>query len=748
MTSKEPRIFLSVLGYLETVAALRLPVLVSFAALFGFQVAINVSPGSGFDWLAPAGAGAILVWLLISWAIARSHWPQAGRLTDALRAFRIGGIGTSSDGNPQGILLSPVGTVLMTLLIMLAIPHWVGLLAAVIMAYLLLLVPVMEEPPYGDVMVSLAAMAVAMPIGSLLGPTGFGLVPHLSAGVMLAAVSALTLVWITTAKQPLHTEREPLFWPERWSMGWALVSAPLILLQQSWVPLTSFLVVCVIVPGLSVFVLLLRIRHFSTRTRRSLTDSSDLRADLTASRATKVAPEAVLRESDGYFRLCAPAYVAIHPSGSQPNEAHNGVVAWIGGDNDDALPESVGECIAMRNLGGGTSRLVVYPDSALQTTRRAFVEALPDFKSNALAEFQEQLRDPWEVRLLPANSPTRLAKLPWEHPELLLLPAQWKGTFVYPPGGGIHDAGGLRDAERIPCYFDEVEVCIDIQPDLLAELRQSQELGRSALSTELSDQSWEILRLLQWNYRRILPAAYECLYGALIAEMRNYRLPLFFEFDEDSPPDSGRDDNLSRDSERRAGETTPHNLTEATLMSLRERVNDRLTAGLPDPIQRLVKVRVLKLSQPDTTILAASQRAAVKDFRSADNTLNRDKLKQLQALEDQLTSELWSRGEIHHFLTLQALRPEILNTADECQDEMIRHVNRPDLELHGSLTGAALDAIDVGTTMLRASTISELDRMTEALNVIRAAFNDQPIDPHGTQAAGGERAKEARRPVT
>jgi hypothetical protein len=731
MRKKPSRIDLCILGYLETVASLRLPVLIVFAALFGFQLAINTAPASGIDWLAPAGAGAILLWLVVAWTLARWHWPQGAQLVDLLRAFRIAGIGTAVvDGRRHKFMRSRTGLVLLTLIALLAVPHWLGLLAAVITAYLLILFPVMEELPSGDVMVSLAAMALAMPIGSALGPLGLGLVPPLSAGAMLAAVSALTLAAIT-AKQAHYTEREPLFWPERWSMGWALVAVPLVFMPQAWVPGAVFLLACMAIPTLAVFVLLLRLRRFSKLTRDSL-QYSDLRAHLAASRPSNMAPESVLRESDGYFRLCIPAYAAINPGKSEPSEGPNGVVAWIGGGNDEALPEAIGECIAIRNLGDPSSERHVYADWALQCSRRALVEALPDFKLPRLADFQEDLRNPWDVRLLPSNSPTLLTKLPWEHPELLLVPVHWRGTLTYPPGGGIHDSGG------IPCFFDEVEIGIDIDVNLLDELRQA---------TGLSRKCRETLRLLQWNYRRILPAAYECLYGALIAELRNYRLPLFFELEKKAPPTDGATDAPSEGlerPERRVDEEESHVLGDANLTGLLQRVNDRLSVTLPEPIQRLVGVRVLMLSQPDTAILAASQRAAVKDFRSEDSTLDRRKLEQLQALEEELKDELYLRGEMRHALTLKVLRPDILATVEECQSDIIEHVNLAGPNLLGNVTGPALEAIENGTNVLREAIIAEMDRLAEAPNVIFAAFNDDPGEPDSGKASSARSSTDDR----
>jgi hypothetical protein len=720
MTARTARFDVSILRYLETVAALRLPVLIAFATLFGFQLAINVAPHARLNWLAPAGTGAILLWLLTAWVMAWWRWPEGARLADVVRAFRIGGVGAASRDELRAVFWKRNGLLLITLLALLAIPHWVGLLAAVVTAYLLLLLPVMERPPYRHVMLSLAAMAIAMPAGSVLGHEGLGVVPDLTGGRMLASISALTLAWII-AKQAIKTEREPLFWPERWSMGWALVALPLTLLPQAWVPLATFLAACVVVPTVSMFVLLLRLLDFSKQTRDSLV-RRDLRSQLAASRSSELKPEAVLRESDGYFRLCAPAFAVINPGRRQPSEAPNGVLTWIGEGNDEMLPEAVGECIAIRNLGTEVSGLHAFPDHALQSARHALVAALPDFKLNDLRKLREELSDPWNVRLLSPRSDVPLAKLPWEHHELLLVPITWLGTFVYPPGGGIHDARG------IPCHFDEVEVRIDIVPHLVDELRRSSEVSGASLET---------LRLLQWNYRRILPAVYERLYGALIAEMRNYRLPLLFELDEEEV--TGCPDAAGADGAKIIGK--------GTLERLLRRVNERLAAGLPDPIARFVQVRVLKLSQPDTTILAASQREAVKVLRATGKTLARRQQKRLEELEVWLKRELEVSGEMAHFLALQTLRPEIFKAADECQKQLNQMLDQAGTKLEPNVSAVAVAAIMDGTEMLREAGKVELEKMTDALKVIRAAFNDEPVERSTTQSQEDRPPSAAERPT-
>lgn len=711
MSTRDLRVDAAILRYMETVAALRAPALIVFAGLYGFQLFIVLTGRSETFWLAPAAVIAVAAWVLIGLGLARRRWPQMLHLLTLLRAFQTPDRGVPSaepatPAVPPGIKTGLRAWHLWALVGVLAVPGGVGLLAATLVAFVVLLVPVRERPPYREAMLSLVLIALLMFVGSLLGHHGFALIPGISGGVVLAGSAALALA-VMVAAQGVATERNRLFWPERWTMGWALVAAPLIFLPYSWLPVASFVLIAVIAPLATLAILLLRLFTSRADTRRSLNRQS-LREHLAATVGGPADVEDVVRESDGFYRLCAPQYAVINPARAQPGAGPNGVLAWIGGPDDAALPQALGECIAFRNMGTDEAGLYVYRDAVGQAARRALVDAMPDFALPSLEDLRHELGTPWDVRHLSPISARPLAKLPWEHDELLVLPVQWSGRFIFPPGTGLHDAQG------IPCHIDGVEVRIDLAADLVEAARHPASAPAAARQG---------LFQLQANYRRILPAVYETLYTLLIGEVRKYHLPILFE--------QGNQQDL---------------LGSQTLRTLREAVNSAVGQRLPEPVGRLVCVSVANITQPDTTILADSQREAIKNHRATERTLAIRQFKRLDELEEWLKGKLADISEAAHFHTLQKLRPEVFRAIDDCQQELNTMVSDAGDKLDPNVAFGATKAIREGHADLRQAAEAELEKMTKALNVIRAAFNDEPISAYGgteqarTPASDGSRS--------
>ena len=276
-------------------------------------------------------------------------------------------------------------------------------------------------------------------------------------------------------------------------------------------------------------------------------------------------------------------------------------------------------------------------------------------------------------------------------------------SFSYPPGAGLHDAKGL------PCYVDSVDIRIDITPEIVTAIKNP---------AGADDQTKELVRELQANYRRVLPAVYESIYVLLIRELRKFSLPLLFEHG--------------------AG---VEELGQRSLRTLQEAISHALSNTLPKPIDRLINVSIANMSQPDTVILSAEQRTAVTNYRTIEATMATTQYKKLQDLEKRVKWEFSGdqqnegRQQVAHAERLRLLRHEVLRATNDCQNLLNESLSDAGDKLDPSAASGAMNSIREGYSELLDTCKLTLDDMTNALDSIGAAFTDRPVGGASTSSS-------------
>ena len=163
--------------------------------------------------------------------------------------------------------------------------------------------------------------------------------------------------------------------------------------------------------------------------------------------------EDVVRDSDDYFRVCHPEFR--HWLAARTGD--NGYLAWVGGTDDRTLTE---DCIVFRTTNLAISPLTETQDPVRPGPGCPGAEATSQPQAGCTwSPLRKAFRDTWTVRRLTRQE--ILAKMPWDHPAMVVIPVRWSGCFIYPAGSGIHDQDGY------PCRARKVEVSLCLRSEVL-----------------------------------------------------------------------------------------------------------------------------------------------------------------------------------------------------------------------------------------------------------------------------------------
>jgi hypothetical protein len=471
-------------------------------------------------WAAPFALLAAVFWSVVGGGLIIYHYPFAGQwqpLVDALDA--LGGIRLSPAGVARhwGVLAASV----LVAAIVLAIPWWPATFL-----WVLLLAAVCLGPRRA---VLLATLTAALLLGS--GLSVVALVRWSEApcfwidrtcGILVAA--ALLACLATFAPYGLRRSAvPPVSGVARLWRGWDLgrkrgsylavasfATAALALLLATGSDALAVLGAAVVWPGL-----LLAGLYLAFRLRLS-NAYNNLRSENLSVGALHDHPEDDIRESDGYYRVCYPVYRHALPGLS----GETGYLARF--EYSDQL---AGECAGFRHTCLFSNPLVATPDEVARRLAGAARAAIPDLSKLGVKELEQYRRPffegPGNIFRLRPRVPYWIAKMPWDHPYLLLVPIEWNGQFVYPA------ACGLFDKDALPCVVKKASVSIKLRPEVVAAIDRLSAL--TALPVSPDEETGRAIHLCQelvWNANRILPAVYERLFVALVGALRNVEVGL------------------------------------------------------------------------------------------------------------------------------------------------------------------------------------------------------------------------------
>jgi hypothetical protein len=666
----------------RAIVELRLPPLAVFFALFGTQIVLSVDFQGFSPWLPVVGVAALSVWTLIGVRTARHSWRQLAQVDTLLTYF--GFVPSRSIRRWH----------LMVLLLLMAIPGWVGL-AGVLTATSLMLFPLTGRASLKWLRFSLALLGGMILVGAIAGPSGLGWTSLVSAGRMAAAAGALGLVSLAILLGRVVDSASFIRADQR-VLIWSLIPLSLLLFGDvSWVPIAMALLLFGIAPVIYYISVLLLLRGAQDRVRSSL--SRSLRDQLQPGPNEIARREDCERESDGYYKVCAPLFSHVTAQRSERQGGTRGIVAWVGGSGDPMIPPSMGDAIVFRNFGYEANPMCFLPDRLGAQIRASLVELAPDLDIDALKQLRETLREAWYVRVMPAHVATMVAKLPWEHHELVVIPVSWEGQFVIPPGAGLHDLN------KLPCHIDAIDVRILIDDRLVAAARNANRLDEETLRS---------LRDLLFNYRRILPACYEALHTSLIGEMREYRVPLLSQVERQS------------------------DTTEKTVRNLQQALNRTAVERLPEVLRKILRFEVIRMNAPDTTVVSHAQRKDQDDLSTLKNQ-KRDRLfSDLKTIEISIIQHLYGaragkESEITSDFVMRRRLEELRGAITIAAEQGSRHLEQA-LGQTGHMpeyTGRAFTAITQGRTAFAEKYHQAISDMNNALAAILQAFREERRAP-------------------
>ncbi|SMH47903.1 hypothetical protein [Azospirillum agricola] len=683
------RVDAAVVRFAMTVARLRLSVLTVFAALYGVQIVLSVKAPAELVWLAPTGAALLAAWAFLCWQVARRSWPRIVHLADVIQPFGLRAAIPLRMRHLAGLVA------------VMAVPGWIGLLGAIVFASLVVHFPWDGRTAFDSLRASLSGLAVLFAGCALVGPSGLDLVPFLSAGAALAVAGGLYLVSIVLFLE-INDGRKPggvrMFTIEQRSLVGAVPPLALLAFPDAGLALVLAGGMFVVIPLAVLLVNLLSLRGARADARRSL-DTGDIRMQLRIGDSELLGLEDVVRESDGYFRLCAPHFARVDPTRARPGAGPRGIIGWIGGGDDGPLPSALGDVLVFRNLGCRPGPFLRLHDDRCTAARRALIQAAPDLDLPGLEQLRDEFDDEWDVRLMSASVPAAVGKLPWEQHELVVIPAVWAGTLVYPPGTGLHDGDGL------PCHLDAVQVRVQIRPAIL----------RAAADPDAADAAGrELLAALLANHRRILPGVYETMHTCLVRELRRFALPLLFEHEDREV------------------------LAEDTLKSLPQTLTRTVVERLPQPLARLVEVQVLSVAQPDTTILSDQQRQTIERLRTVERNKSIERFRKLNDLMSVIREYLYksSPGDgrlaksTEQYSRRQGIVLDIQRAAEECRVTLNSRLQQAGAGQDTGMTDRAVEAITESYQEFRASYLHRSAEMEHAFQGIQEAFLDKSDSAH------------------
>lgn len=298
-----------------------------------------------------------------------------------------------------------------------------------------------------------------------------------------------------------------VFRPEIWFFFSALsLGIPLSLLGnvrvvQNLVPVLG----CIVIP---IVILLAAYFAFKNAIRRCRNLSGKIRTSLESVLDLKWCEDPI-RESDGYWRICALNYS--HLSSEAVGEA--GYISWP--EHDTKLfAKAGGDLVILRATTSAMNPLFRSRD-LVGESYRTVIRNLALFVSEIVGDyniknFVNRSVEPWCVRMFRGKEEVEYVKMPWESGEVLVIPRNFQCYFVYPNGSGVMDKNG------IPCEVKSVTISISLTNefiDAIEDLASGAEQARK--------DSVDIIRKLTRIYPLLLPMAYETILATLALEVKS-----------------------------------------------------------------------------------------------------------------------------------------------------------------------------------------------------------------------------------
>jgi hypothetical protein len=368
MNAGKFRVDAAAIKYVEKVARLRTPGLITFAGLFGLQIVLTARWDWRLAWIPPAAVVAMIGWFVIGGLIGRAKWPRMSHLWTVVHAYLLP---QNEVANGQ-IAKKHWQLPMFAILILLAIPGWLGLLAALFVVVVIILIPASKRLVAGQLIFGLLGIALLVLLGAIFGRNGLGWIPGVSGALGLAVGALIAFIWMLSTHHG-KAGRSWVLQPEGFAMLFAFLPLCLFVFGSGVAAVLVFIVVCIVLPAFYLSYLVIRLIDEGAKVRRNLEPGS-LRAQLQPRNLSGA--EDPIRESDGFFRLCAPQYVKVEPTQAEPKVGAKGVLAWVGGVGDATIPGDVSEYLVFRNMGVVDAMSFDLPDHVTQQVRTALAEKL------------------------------------------------------------------------------------------------------------------------------------------------------------------------------------------------------------------------------------------------------------------------------------------------------------------------------------------------------------------------------------
>jgi hypothetical protein len=517
-------------------------------------------------WMAPAAVLAAVAWAGIAWPLAQRRCGVASGLL-GLASTLLDAAGIPVPSRPVMILS------VSALLLALALPWWPAAVLWLVAVALLAFYHRLGRKLIFGLLIGLVGLGVglvALPFVS--DDLRFWL--GLGSGVMLLLALTLLLVSRTFGKKPVLGVFGRLGWVAPAALPFFLVpQEPGAAPAARAVALVAF-VGLILWPGAVWCLVMMRHLLALSACRKLLVkyEAPDL-----IGRPADGTREDAIRQSDGYVRVCHPSYRHLDPDLT----GESGYLTWVGGE--EKIVDA--DCVVFRATTLGPNPLLLTPDPRGRALARLVQELLPDLGLEAVQPMRDAILDGWSVRRLNKRH-TPLAKMPWDHPFLLVIPVDAYLQLRFPTGSGIHDRDGY------PCGVSKADVHLALKPAVLAAVDR---LSNLAPDESPSEKDVQLLRLLLWNCWRILPAAYELLLTCLVRDFRKQAVALFAEREPDRQDRASRA-RFMRGLESAWNESLPEPLASLVTFSVSDLQID--TSFAEEVLERLIELRNREKTQP------------------------------------------------------------------------------------------------------------------------------------------------------
>jgi hypothetical protein len=471
-------------------AAMRLPAVWCFCLSLSLHaLTLSIPSWKPLWWLVPAAAACGAAWMLVFLNVLPKMIPTELSLDEVLRHLGVLQQGRRSVG-ATALAMMPFALV--------GLPLWPGALGG-----LFCVIGVGAYSVAGQAGVAKTAITLIV-VGLLISVVAFISVPAVSITCAVLVVLALLIVAVTTSVAN-PTLRHGLR-PESASAVVGLLMLPIlaVLGGSSRFSQSTLLLLAVPVPALALLGFYMAQRHQVNKARKL---AVAMRTALEAFDDLKRC-EDVIRESDGLFRICQPAYS--HADAGRVGES--GYFAWP--DHiKQAWPEEEGEWVLVRGLTSVPHPLLHCQDDT-GIRLRQLVESMIRgvghvVQGEEVNRFLADVLRPWHARAYTGKERVYF-KMPWDSGEVLAVRCHFDLTAVFPVGCGIHDSN------KLPCHVNALGVQLRLLPSLVAAIQDC--ATQSVTGPEL-DSPLSLSSRLVWSFPLIIPSVYETALDQLVREV-------------------------------------------------------------------------------------------------------------------------------------------------------------------------------------------------------------------------------------